>query len=133
MNRLRETRKESGLAHSYKVTRFWNSIESSHMRNRADETSSSYVSFAVFWRHVVVRVGDNCECECGLHQENSIRLERLAPDTPDAARLPYLVRRHNDGRDAIKFSNFMPQNSVLTPENFLQTTTVSGTDCHNTS
>ena len=38
------------------------------------------------------------------HQENSIRLERLAPDTPDAPRLPYLVWRHNDGRDAIKFS-----------------------------
>ena len=39
-----------------------------------------------------------------LHQENSSRLERLAPDTPDAARLPYLVWRHNDGRDAIKIS-----------------------------
>ena len=39
-----------------------------------------------------------------LHQENSTRLERLAPDAPDATRLPYLVWRHNDGRDAIKFS-----------------------------
>ena len=38
------------------------------------------------------------------HQEKSIRLAGLAPDMPDTARLPYLVWRHNDGPEAIKFS-----------------------------
>ena len=39
-----------------------------------------------------------------MHQQNSIRLARLAPDVPDAIRLPYSVWRHIDARDAIKFS-----------------------------
>ena len=38
------------------------------------------------------------------HQQNSIRLARLAPDMPDATRLPYSVWRHIDARDAITFS-----------------------------
>jgi len=36
------------------------------------------------------------------HQQNSIRLARLAPDEPDATSVPYLVWRHIDARDAIK-------------------------------
>ena len=38
------------------------------------------------------------------HQQNSIRLARLAPDEPDATSVPYYVWRHIDARDAIKFS-----------------------------
>jgi len=40
-------------------------------------------------------------------QQNSIRLARLAPDMPDATRLPYMVWavwRHNGAHDAIKIS-----------------------------
>jgi hypothetical protein len=39
-----------------------------------------------------------------VHQENSIRLARLAPDMPDATSVPYYVWRHIDARDAIKVS-----------------------------
>jgi hypothetical protein len=38
------------------------------------------------------------------HQQNSIRLARLAPDEPDATSVPYYVWRHIDARDAIKIS-----------------------------
>jgi len=43
-------------------------------------------------------------CHNSSHQDNSIRLACLAPDMPDATKLPYLVWRHNDAPDAIKFS-----------------------------
>ncbi|KAF8806796.1 hypothetical protein BYT27DRAFT_7190469, partial [Phlegmacium glaucopus] len=38
------------------------------------------------------------------HQQNPSHLARLAPDTPDGTRLPYLVWRHNDAPDAIMVS-----------------------------
>ncbi|KAF8154655.1 hypothetical protein B0H34DRAFT_660613 [Crassisporium funariophilum] len=40
----------------------------------------------------------------GEHQENSICLARLAPDMPDASRPPYLVWRHINAPNSIKFS-----------------------------
>ena len=41
------------------------------------------------------------------HQQNSIRLARLAPDEPDTTSVPYFVWRHIDARDAIKISQLI--------------------------
>ena len=46
-----------------------------------------------------------------VNTENSICLARLAPDTSDTARLPYLVWRHYDAPDSVIFEYMIDINN----------------------